>query len=210
MPLVHILRAMQTQADAEIAAIQRAAETQAAQLIAEATRAAEAIRARHRARVEPLVIAQAASVQNKAKLDALRATANAREELIAASFAQAAEGLAQIRTSEAYAPIFRALAQEAARTLGDDLIVRVDPRDVTLARAVFAEIGVAAKFETQAIPLGGLCVLTRDERIVIVNTLAARLERARVLLRGPVARLLTEAEKAWTAVTSTPTPACGH
>jgi vacuolar-type H+-ATPase subunit E/Vma4 len=216
MPLEHILRALQAQADAEIEQINRAADDEAAQLIAEAEAAAIAIRARHRARVEPMLVAEAASLQNKARLGALRAVANAREELIVAAFAQAAERLAQIRESRQYPAIWRALAREAVAAVGGAapphaprLIVRVDPRDVEIARAALAEMGVLAEIEMQTIPLGGLEVTTRDERIVIVNTLAARLERARSILRGPVARILTEpaaSEKEWTTSTATPTP----
>jgi vacuolar-type H+-ATPase subunit E/Vma4 len=196
MPLEHILRAMQAQADAEIEKISRTADEEIAQLIAEAEAAAVAIRARHRARVEPMLVAEVAGFQNKAKLGALRATANAREQLIAEAFAQAQDCLAQIRASKPYAAILRALAHEAAQALDSDLIARTDPRDVEIARAAFADPaigarGVTVEIETQPIPLGGLEVLTRDGRIVMVNTLAARLERARDVLRGPVARILT-------------------
>ncbi len=211
MPLEHILRAMRAQADAEIAKIDCAADVEAAQLIAEAEAAARAIRARHRARVEPMLVAEAAGLQNKAKLGALRATANAREELISEAFAQAQECLSQIRESKQYATIFRALAQEAVQALGSDpsasfdsardrgsgqsLTVRVDLRDVEIARSAFEEIGVNAEIEMLPIPLGGLEVMTRDQRIAIVNTLAVRLERARNVLRGPVARVLTSPER---------------
>ena len=206
--LEHILRAMQAQADADIAKLNRDADEQAAQLIAEAEIAARAIRARHRARVEPMLIAEAASLQNKAKLAALRAIANAREELIADALAQAEDCLAQIRASKQYAQIFRALAQEAIQAIGTQVIARVDPDDVVIARAAFDALGVRTEIETQAIPLGGLEVMTRDGRIVIVNTLAARLERARHILRGPVAKILVEpSEKEWTTATSTLTPA---
>ncbi len=215
MPLEHILRALQAQADAEIERIDRAADEEAAQLIAEAEVAADAIRARHRARVEPMLFSEAAGLRNQARLAALRATANAREDLINDAFAQAAECLSHIRASKQYPAIFRALAREAVEALGDDssadsesLTARVDPRDVEIARAAFTEMGASAEIETRSIPLGGLEVTTRDERIVIVNTLAARVERARGVLRGPVARILTEpppSEKEWTTSTTMPT-----
>ena len=215
MPLEHILRALQAQADAEIERIDRAADEEATQLIAEADAAAHAIRARHRARVEPMLFSEAAGLRNKARLAALRATANAREELIVEAFAQAAECLSQIRESKQYPAIFRALAREAVAALGDaaavdskSLIARVDSRDAEIARATLAEMGASAEIETQSIPPGGLEVTTRDERIVIVNTLAARIERARSVLRGPVARILTEpppSEKEWTTSTAMPT-----
>ena len=215
MPLEHILRALQAQADAEIERIDRAADEEATQLIAEAEAAADTIRARHRARVEPMLFSEAAGLRNKARLVALRATANAREHLINDAFAQAAECLSQIRTSKQYPAIFRALARQAVEALGDvssadskRLIVRVDPRDVEIARATWAEMDASAEIETQSIPLGGLEVTTRDERIVIVNTLAARVERARGVLRGPVARILTEpppSEQEWTTSTAMPT-----
>jgi vacuolar-type H+-ATPase subunit E/Vma4 len=209
MPLEHILRAMQAQADSEIEGITRAAEAEIAQLIAEAEAQAQVIRARHRARVEPMLVTEVAALQNKAKLGALRATAHAREQLLADAFDQAQARLALIRESKEYAAIFRALAREAVEASGGDLIARVDPRDVMLARTAFVELGASAEVETQPIPLGGLEVMTRDERVAIINTLAARLQRARGVLRGPVARILTEepSEKEWTTTTAMPTPA---
>jgi V/A-type H+-transporting ATPase subunit E len=205
VPLEHILRAMQVQANGEIEKISRAADEEATQLIAEAESAARAIRARHRDRVEPLLATEAAGLQNKAKLGALRAFANAREELIVQAFNGVVDCFAQIRASKQYPEIFRALAQEAVQGLENNLIVRVDARDTALARAVLRELGVNAEIAATPIPLGGLEVSTRDERIVIVNTLAARLERSRALVRGPVARLVSQEEK-WTTVTSTPMP----
>ncbi len=218
MPLEHILRAMQVQADGEIAKITRAAEDEAAQLLADAQAQAVAIRARHRARVEPMLATQAAGLQNKAKLSALRALADAREQLLTDAFARAETRLAQIRASEEYTAIFAALARQAVAALDADpsgqvLIAYVDPRDVALARAMFAELNADAEIKTQPIPLGGLQVTTRDGRIAITNTLAARLARARHLLRGPVAAILVghaESNQEWTTRTIMPMPACGR
>ena len=192
MPIANILGAMQTQADAEIARITDAAEREAAQLLAEAETQASAVRARHRARVEPLIATESASVLNHAKLGALRAYANAREHLVNDAFAQAHARLVCVRASNDYAAIFRALAREAIQALRGDLIARVDPRDVALAHATFTALGANVAIQAAPIPLGGLELATRYGRIVIDNTLAARLERAREMLRGPVARILVE------------------
>ncbi len=210
MPLEHILRAMQAQADSEIEATSRAAAEEAAQLIAEAEEQGRAIRARHRARVEPALLTGAAGLQNKAKLSALRATANAREQLLTEAFAQAENCLQEIRQSKAYAAIFQTLAEEVARELGNQLIVRVDPQDAELARGVFAKLGVQAEIQTQITPLGGLEATAQEGRVVAINTLAARLGRARSVLRGPVAKILTEEPKTdpeWKTSTATPMPA---
>ncbi|MBI5030596.1 MAG: V-type ATP synthase subunit E [Chloroflexi bacterium] len=218
MPLEHILRAMQAQADNEIAQLTRSADDEIAQLIADAESQAQTIRARHHARVEPLLANETASIQNQAKLAALRALTDAREQLLNQAFAQAQVCLAQMRESERYPAIFRALAREAVDALAGDsplsqeqnLIVRVDPRDVTLARQVFSELGTSFKIETEPIALGGLQVTTHDARLVVTNTLAGRLERARNTLRGLVARILVgppESNKEWTTTTVTATPA---
>lgn len=210
MPLEHILRAMQAQAESEIEKITRAAEEEAAALIAEAEAEAERIRARHRARVEPMLIAEAASLQNTAKIGALRAKANAREQLLVAAFTQAANCLAEMRAAQSYAALFSILAREAVEGLGTDLVAHVDPRDVALARSAFAELGAQVEIEQQEIPLGGLDVMTRDGRIMIVNTLVSRLERARGQLRGPVATILADQakpDKEWTTSTAMPMPA---
>jgi V/A-type H+-transporting ATPase subunit E len=201
---------MQAQADAEIKKINRAADQEATQLIAEAETLAQTIRTRHRARVEPLLATEAAGLQNKARLGALRAIANAREELITDAFVQAEKRLERMRATEDYAATFRVLAQEAVQTLGNnDVVVHVDLRDESIARDVFANLDMNVSLETQSIPLGGLEVTTRDGRIVIVNTLASRLEHARKILRGSVARILTaeKTDESWTTATNMPTPA---
>ncbi len=195
MPLEHILRAMQAQAENEIEQITRAADEEAAQLIAEAEAEAIKICARHRDRVEPMLVAEAASLQNTAKLGALRAIANAREQLLVSAFEQAGDCLGQLRERPQYAELFRALAREATEGLTGDLTARVDPRDVSMARAAFAELRVPVEIEEHAMPLGGLEVMTRDGRVVMVNTLASRLDRARSRLRGPVAAILANETK---------------
>jgi len=66
-----------------------------------------------------------------------------------------------MRESERYPAIFRALAREAVDALVSDsttsqeqkLVVHVDPRDVTLARQVFSELGASFKIETEPIAL---------------------------------------------------------
>lgn len=218
MPLEHILRAMQAQADSEIAQITHAAEIEIEQLIAEAETQAKAIRARHLARVTPMLASETANIQNQAKLGALRALADAREQLLNDAFAQAEVRLAQIRASPQYASIFRALTRESIDALGNasttsqdrDLIVRIDPQDTELARQVLAEAGVQCRIETQSMALGGLELSTHDGRVVVTNTLAVRLERARKLVRGPVAKILVgnpESNNEWMTSTVTPTPA---
>ncbi len=198
MPLEHILRAMQAQADSEIHQVTSEADEEAQQLIAEAEAEAKQIHARHCARVEPMLATQAASLQNRSKLGALRATANAREELLVAAFKQAEDCLAQMRSTPQYAAVFHALACEALEGLGGDpatgsgggLVVSVDPRDVALAQKTFSDLGAHVEIQEKPMPLGGVEVMTRDGRIVNVNTLASRLERARAQLRGPVASIL--------------------
>lgn len=208
MGLEHILRTMQAQADGEIATILRAAEEEASQLIAEAENEAHAIRARHQARVEPRLSAQMASLRNKAKLNALRTVANAREQLLVEAFTQAEACLEQIRESKEYVAIFLALAREAVGACGEDLIACVDPRDIALAHRTFAELGMNAEIEPQPIRLGGLEVMTRDRRVVVVNTLAARLDRTHKILRSPVAAiLLGKSEGEWKPSTAMPMPA---
>lgn len=191
MPLEHILRAMQAQADREIERIAHAAETEAVRLIAEAETAGQGIRERHRARVEPMLITEAAGLQSNAKLAVLRAMADAREQVLGEAFARAEKRLARIRETKEYPALFRALAVEAIQAFDGHRVAQVDPRDVALARAVFAETGMSIDLEAVAIPLGGLQMRTGDARIIIDNTLAARLERARSILRGPVARIVT-------------------
>jgi vacuolar-type H+-ATPase subunit E/Vma4 len=201
---------MQAQAESEMEEKRSVAEEEAAQLIAEAEEEAQAIRARHRARVEPMLLTEAASLQNKAKLGALRATANAREQLLVEAFGRAQDCLAHLRQTPQYAEVLHVLAREALEGLNGDLVARVDPRDAALVRAAFEALGTTVEIQEQEIPLGGLELMTRDGRVIVDNTLAARLDRSRGLLRGPVAEILAEpstSETEWTTTTTMATPA---
>lgn len=218
MPLEHILRAMQWQADNAIAQIARAAEAESAQLIADAEAQAQTIRARHRARVEPRLAHETANIHNQARLNVLRALADAREQLLNDAFLQAEMRLGQIRQSDQYTVIFRALAREAVDALGIDvstapeskISVRVDPGDTSLASQVFADFSAPFVIETRPMPMGGLELTTHDGRVIVTNTVAMRLERARKLVRGAVAAILVrdaESNLEWMTNTDMPMPA---
>ncbi len=97
-----------------------------------------------------------------------------------------------------------------------EVILRVDPRDVTLVEAFLPDLAVPATVEPVLNCIGGLEVCTVDRRIVVSNTFETRLGQARQRLRREVADLVAggfavpagrrEAEQ-WLASTSMAMPA---
>lgn len=199
MSLDKILTALREEAERQIAAIERDTQAEIAAIQAQAEAEAEAEReAQRQAGLTPLP-AERARILNRARQEALQVILGAREGLIAAALAETAHQLALLADSRDYPTLLRQLIQEAAEALGGDgpLRLRVRSRDVALAEQCAAELGLSADvedgLEDEPSPwgcLGGVVATTADGRISLVNTLAARLERAASLHRARIAEML--------------------
>lgn len=87
------------------------------------------------------------------------------------------------------------LREELLRYLGRDraaLVLHVDPRDEALARELVEKRGLRAAVVADIETAGGLVATSADERVVVTNTVEARLERARATLADEVDRALFE------------------
>ncbi len=199
MSLEKILAALPEEARRQVVAIEQAAQAEIARIEEQARAAAEAEREKQRRAIQEPLQAEQARILNRGRQEALQTVLGVREQLIAAALEAAAHRLAQLADSEAYPPILRELIREATDALGRDtaLCLRVRTCDVALAERLAAELGLAASvvagLEDEASPwgcLGGVEASTSDGRIRLVNTLAARLQRAADLHRSRIAELL--------------------
>jgi vacuolar-type H+-ATPase subunit E/Vma4 len=185
MALADILSAIETEVTAEVEQINTQVAATVAHIRAAAEEEAHAIRERHRREALTPLLHERARRLNRARLAALRAQSQAREKLFADALEDARAHLANARASPDYPAVLHCLVEEALAQLDCDLLIRGDPRDEALLRAWFPHTQIVCDLRTW----GGVEAQTIDGRIVVVNTLEARLEQAQELLRQTVMSL---------------------
>jgi vacuolar-type H+-ATPase subunit E/Vma4 len=191
MAIEDIFRALEEQADSECRDILNAADIQAASIVEEARAEAERIKQRKLEAVEEGLRARAGKIVNDARLDAKRALAQVREQLVNQVFDAAAARLASMRGDSAYERVFRGLAEEALAGADGSCVVTVAPADVEIARTVLADLAVSGEVEADDAITGGLVVSLHGGRVVRRNTFDSRLQKVRTTAEAAVAEILT-------------------
>lgn len=193
MALEDILRALDEQADADIADLQRRAASQAEKLGREAQAEAERIVGDAVEAAEKTAQAKADKRLNAARLEARRHAATVRNDAIDAAFALAAEKLRSLRASPEYAAVFRRLLEEAAGVASRreaDCVLLVDPANKDLAEQLGAELLPSCAVAAELDAAGGLTIALSSRRVLLINTFENRLERARGIAGSRVAKIL--------------------
>jgi vacuolar-type H+-ATPase subunit E/Vma4 len=175
--LDRILKAIEADAEVEIARITAEAEARCAALRAQAEAAAARTTAARRARAgEELARLRTAAVA-EADVDVLRALSLARAEIANEALSELRGRLQALRDDPAHsARITAALLREGLERLPGAAIIRVDRRDGALAAEVLAALGACAAVEATLTTWGGGVL---DDRLgrTLDNTLEARLGR---------------------------------
>lgn len=191
MAIEDIFRALEEQADSECRDILNAADIQAASIVEEARAEAERIKQRKLEAIEEGLRARAGKIVNDARLDAKRALARVREELVNEVFDAAAAKLATLRGNAEYERVFRGLAEEALAGADGACVVTVAPSDAALAKKTLEDLGVQGEVTTGDGISGGLVVALHGGRVVRKNTFESRLEKVRATAEAAVAEILT-------------------
>lgn len=191
MAIEDIFRALDEQADEECAEIMRAAEAQAAAIREEARQEAERIKQRKLEAVEEVVRAKAGKIVNAARLENKKELAAVRDEAVEKAFATAASSLASLRSTPGYESVFKALAEEALQGLEGDCTVLVDPADAALAEKTLASMGMRCTVSPAISTMGGLVVSTAGGKVLRHNTFETRLAKTRSLAQARVAEILS-------------------
>jgi len=196
MSLETILQKITASGEAELIELQQETGAQIQEILAEAEK--EVAERREAARQEVLqpVSGECARRTHKAKLEALQLVGHARDEVVAEALAQVEACLRQLRHSPQYAAILNRLVEEAVQVLGEEelneksatnpclLELAIDRRDESLWTDLLAlELNVVTSLDSW----GGLILRSGDGRIIVTNTLEARLERATPYLRQELA-----------------------
>jgi len=195
LSLLAILAAIQATGDAKIHEIEAQAYQQANVIRSEAHFEAERIMKKAQAAAFQPASRERARIIHRARLDSLQILGNLRESLVDAALDQTRGRLAVIRTHPSYQTVLRRLTREALDELDSSLEksgsaqLEADPRDKELLDSILLDMGFNLKVGYTLHCWGGLIAKSQDSRVVVINTLEARLERATPYLRHYLAAL---------------------
>ena len=177
-------------ANAEVSAIQAKAEKTAE---AEKTKILENGKKQSDMRYQQII--------SEAKMNARRAELGAKEEVIEAAFAKATDELKSVASSgsDEYEDSLSKMIKEAADEIGgNDLIIQLNEADTNKIKQELSADG-ADSFQLEGInftlgepidAMGGAILKTSNGDIEVNNTIEARLDRFKSILRSEVAEIL--------------------
>ncbi len=199
MSLETILQKITASGEAELLELQRETVAQIQGILADAEAEAAERREGVRQTVLQPVSGECARRTHKAKLEALQLIGHARDVVVAEALAQVESCLCQLRQSSMYPDILKSLTTEAVRVLGEEELngdtavstgrpeLAIDPRDEPCCLEILADLRLDLNLVTTLDNWGGIILRSGDGRIIVTNTLEARLERATPYLRQELA-----------------------
>lgn len=97
---------------------------------------------------------------------------------------------------EKYRSILKSLIEEAIENFGDKtkVIVKIDKQDQELCKTVIAELQLNAKIEEMSESLGGIIVSDQEERCILNNTFASRLDKLTPVIRQRLFQTIVNVE----------------
>jgi len=204
MGLHAILEAIRSAGEVSVDEIESRAYAQAHQILANAQLEAERLKEQAcAATLEPMSHERARLI-HRSRLEAMQIIGGARKELVDAALEQVRGCLAGMRTNACYPLVMRQLLLEALEELGGSeqgasvaqpygmTCLEADPDDRALLEGLLQtlELDLPVSYPLQC--WGGLVAKSENGRIVVINTLEARLERAVPYLRRYLAAFFEE------------------
>jgi len=186
MALDDMLRVLEEEGKKQREEVLAQGEERAAKILEEARVEAERIKQEEMDKVAISLQGEKAKILNDARLYVKRRVIQTKEDFIQKAFSATREELLKFRNSKDYPQVFRRLLTEAVENADGKVVVHVNKEDEKLARQVLDQMGVAYQLHSNMSSLGGVKVTTADERITLVNTLEARLEKAKQHLKSEV------------------------
>lgn len=199
MSLDTILSAIEASGESQLAQLQRETETRIVQILEEGKQQATSRKEEARQTALNPVAGERARRLHQARLEALNTVATAREKLIASTLEQTRTHLMELRSEPLYRRVLQGLIEEAIRVLGEGEIndaasingrqpwLEVDACDEALVRTILSDLQIGLAIKSTLECWGGVSASSGDGRIVVTNTLEARLEQALPYLRQDLA-----------------------
>jgi vacuolar-type H+-ATPase subunit E/Vma4 len=189
MSLEAVLTAIRASSETQIREIEAA--TQAELKDAKAQNQAENQRLRQEAKgsAEALGAAERARILSQARLEAQLVINHVRDELVDAALDEAHKSLTRMRKDPLYEDLLRQLTEETLNQItgslqdGEVPQLEVDPRDKALFKRLLSNLKLKLNVNYDLNCLGGMSARSEDGRVVVINTLDARLARATPYLR---------------------------
>lgn len=199
MSLQSILEKIRASGDEQVRAIEQTTHARVGSVMAQAQMEARQIEEDACETASRPAVAERARILHRARLESLRIVGDVREDLVNTAIARTGERLSSMRMDHSYAGVFRRLLLEALSELesgGTDRAQLVaDPRDRVLLEAILANLKLDLPVTYELTCWGGLIAKSEDGRVVVINTLESRLERATVFLRHHLVALFEERHK---------------
>jgi vacuolar-type H+-ATPase subunit E/Vma4 len=207
MSLETILSAIEASGESRLAQLQQETETRIAQIQDEAEQKATGRKEEARQIALNPVASERARRLHQARLEALNTVAAAREKLIAATLEQTRTHLMELRSEPIYPQVLKGLLAEAIWVLGEEEInytlsengrqpwLEIDARDEALVRDVMSDLDIGLAVKSTQDCWGGVSACSGDGRIIVTNTLEARLEQALPYLRQDLATFFEAASE---------------
>jgi len=198
MGLQTILEAIQVSERAQVREIEERAEAEAHQIIAQAEAETQRIREEARRAASSGATDERARILHRAKLEAMQIVGDAQEALVDEALNQIGQRLANLRATSAYPAVLRALTEEALEASQefhieeDPARLQADARDRALLDGILDDIGSKLGVTYPLATRGGVIVGSWDGRVVVDNTLEARLRLATPYLRRYLPTLLDQ------------------
>lgn len=123
------------------------------------------------------------NAKSEIKMDVIKA----KDEMIQSAFVEAKKSLDDLRDREIYKGRFTSMIQEAMHELGREKArLHIDRRDENLCKQILDELNENSEIVVDLTSAGGLNVNTRDEKVVVFNTIESRLDRAKEFLERQI------------------------
>ena len=199
MSLSAILEAIHLSGEAQVQEIKKRAFDDANDLLVNTRLQAQQIKEDVCAKEVMPAYRERARIFHRARLERLRVIGNVREALIDEALDRARGLLAGIRSDPVYPMVLDSLVQETFaeldKTVEETYLCQLaaDQRDKGLLEPILEDIGLNLSVEYNLNCWGGLVARSNDGRVVIINTLEARFNRATPFLRRHLAALFEQA-----------------
>jgi vacuolar-type H+-ATPase subunit E/Vma4 len=201
MSLHAILEVIRESGEARVREIETRSYAQQREIIASARSEAEAIQEQARNEAMQPATRERRRILHQARLEALRIKGGVREAMIDIALERIHGYLAGMRSDVAYPEALHCFLVEALRELESSpaagteeappsqVRLKADPRDQVTMESLLRSLGLSLPISYTLSCWGGLTAESEDGRVVVINTLEARLERATPHLRGYLAAL---------------------
>jgi V/A-type H+/Na+-transporting ATPase subunit E len=196
MSLQVILEKIRASGAVQVQEIEETTQSQVSETLAQAGMEARQIEEDSRAIASAPAIAERARIFHRARLESLRIVGDVREDMVDTAITRTRERLASLRADLSYPTVLRKLTEEALTELASGSAGKTqllaDPRDRSLLKNILDDLRLDLPVSYELNCWGGLTAKSEDGRVVVINTLESRLERATAFLRRHLAALFEE------------------